>query len=578
MDGRLSEHALRARLDAGHQSIPWQAPQPAGFLAGIDFEAILASPDAKKIIRALPIQALYYGLKRRGMMECADVLKLLSTEQVTRVFDFDVWSKDELDRAKSFALLKAFAEGGSKQLSKRFVGLEEEYQLSILEGMLRVYDEDEFEGLSSSKQDQLYAMPCNKIFYEILSDDKELIAAIEQLLAAVIEHHLKYAYALIAHVSYHPPQEARQTLKQFRQARLEEEGYVSYEESLEAFQPFDRAPLVESLRSYRLHRRQGAVAHSFSDEQSFLDLVLRHARDIDLDIDEQYSLHQGFLVLANSLCSAARVEPEDLFGLNRVLEQAKSIVGLGLEYLSGSDIPQGLEVLQKVHAKTLFQVGLSLIDDVRRAVVEQFQDQKLSGASALHRYYQGRHWGAILSEFDRTLRDVLGFYHSEVLKGLFNRFPMAPKLTKDGERVQFVPVGNLAAFHMFANQVAGILACVRLASDMGLDSVEEDVERLVSSGFLNFTVHGEFKLVAEPKTLQAFSLLSEDQIRSRSAELFEKLLTSHEWVGTLQDICSEELIRQQLMQWGWQLVQQLLTAKAEPQTLAALVAFKGDPT
>lgn len=148
MDGRLSEHALRARLDAGHQSIPWQVPKPAGFLAGIDFDAILASPDAKKIIRALPVQPLYYGLKRRGMMECADVLKLLSQDQVTRVFDFDIWSRDELSRAKAFALLKAFAAGGSKQLCKRFVALDEEYQLSILEGMLRVYTEEEFEVLA----------------------------------------------------------------------------------------------------------------------------------------------------------------------------------------------------------------------------------------------------------------------------------------------------------------------------------------------------------------------------------------------------------------------------------------------
>ena len=64
MTNRLSKENVQHNLDAGHQNLPWTVSEPSGFLAGIDFNAILDNPQAKEIIQSLPVQPLYYGLKK----------------------------------------------------------------------------------------------------------------------------------------------------------------------------------------------------------------------------------------------------------------------------------------------------------------------------------------------------------------------------------------------------------------------------------------------------------------------------------------------------------------------------------
>ena len=73
-DKSFIERKRSAQSDAGHQNLPWSVNEPSGFLAGIDFNAILDNPQAREIIQSLPVQPLYYGLKKKGLAECLAVL------------------------------------------------------------------------------------------------------------------------------------------------------------------------------------------------------------------------------------------------------------------------------------------------------------------------------------------------------------------------------------------------------------------------------------------------------------------------------------------------------------------------
>ena len=108
MTSRLSKENVQHNLDAGHQNLPWSVNEPSGFLAGLDFDAILDSPQAKEIVQSLPVQALYLGLKKKGIAECLSVLPLLSQDQVVRIVDFDCWAKGDLLPSKAFDLSKLF--------------------------------------------------------------------------------------------------------------------------------------------------------------------------------------------------------------------------------------------------------------------------------------------------------------------------------------------------------------------------------------------------------------------------------------------------------------------------------------
>src|SRR6478735_4168747 len=182
MENRLSDSFVASSLDAGHQNLAWEPGPPSGFLAGIDLKAILADPQAEEIVPELPAQALYYAMKQAGIEESLDLLPLLTPDQVERMLDYDAWSHDELVPKKFFSFLKAFGEVSREQLYQRFSELDEEYQLAALQGYFRVYEVENAFDLPEGIAETAYRMPDDKVFYEILSEDPEEIAFIEELM------------------------------------------------------------------------------------------------------------------------------------------------------------------------------------------------------------------------------------------------------------------------------------------------------------------------------------------------------------------------------------------------------------
>ena len=456
MTNRLSKENVQHNLDAGHQNLPWSVSEPSGFLAGIDFNAILDNPQAKEIIQSLPVQPLYYGLKKKGLAECLAVLPLLSQDQVVRIVDFDCWAKGDLMPSKAFDLLSYFAAASDDQLYKRFAFLDEEYQLAITSGFFRVYEAESREDLADELQDIVYEMPCRTVFYEIVTENDKERQFLETLIDSAKEYNLRYAYSLLAHASHMPPGEQELLIKKFREARMEEEGFVPYDRSLELFAPFNQIKLLKKWDEKRSETRSGLVEHNAnSNKEAFLDLVFTKAQECNWSIDEQFEIHQRLLWLANSLCSSAQVEAYDTAGLNRVLEQCKALVGLGLEYLSRGDVDFALSILKEEYPQTLFKAGLALVDDLRESFVKSVKTLSWKGISELERAYMGRRWGEIQMLLSRK-SDWLGVNQVEVLKGLFNRFPMVSYLNEEKQCIEFDTLKNMASFEEFKANIKGL--------------------------------------------------------------------------------------------------------------------------
>lgn len=443
MENRLSDSFVASSLDAGHQNLAWEPGPPSGFLAGIDIKALLADENAAEIVPELPAQALYYAIKQHGIEDALDLLPLLSAEQVEHMLDYEAWSQDELVPKKMFNFLKAFGEVSREQLYERFAHLDEEYQLAALQGYFRVYEVENAFDLPEEIAERAYRMPCDKVFYEILSEDPEEVAFLEELMESIKENNLRYAYSILGHTTYQPPGEALAQVIRFRKGRLEDDGFVSFEDSQAIFLPIAHAALLDKWN------KKGEILDIASlalqgGSGLFLDAVLAVAREQDVSVDELFTLHQGFLYLANSLCAATQVDPEDIAGLNRLLEQGKALLSVGLEYLAQGQLGLGVDVLRGESARVLFRVGLSLVDDLRAQVAEQLVAMNWPRADRLQRFYGTRQWGQILLELDRNWIPNVGLQAGEVLKGLFNRFPMVPMRTmQDQNRIIFAPIVNL---------------------------------------------------------------------------------------------------------------------------------------
>lgn len=462
MEKRLDDIALATRFDAGTQSLPWDPGQPTGLLAGIDIKSILESPDAREIVQELPVQPLYYALKQKGFEESLEVLPLLSQEQVTHMADYEAWDGDRFQPKKLFRFMKPFGAVSTELLYQRFSELDEEYQIASLQNVFKVYEVEHLFDLPEGVQDRAYAMPCNKVFYEILLDDKEDVEFVEELMNAAKEENLRYAYSLLGHSAYSLPNESEAQVALFRRARLEEDGFVSYEESLSIFAPIDRKALAKRWK-HEGHSKDAVMLQG--SDLVFLDAVLMRARDQGADVDALFQVHQNLLFLANALCAASQVSVDDIHGVHRVLEQGKALVSLGLEYAADGSIDLGAKIILKEHPKTLFQAGYGIVEDLRADVIKSMRRMFLPRSERLERLYASRQWGQIVLEIDRYWTENIGLEAAEILKGLLNRFPMvAVGSPDDPKRIVFHPVNSLGDFYELELSVQAILAfCAAVA-------------------------------------------------------------------------------------------------------------------
>lgn len=469
MEKRLSDLSLANSYDAGHQSLSWSPGEPTGLLSGIDVQALIDSPDAREIIPNLPVQALYYALKRHGFSDSLEILPHLSPEQVVHMADYEAWEADEFSARRMMNFLRPFAAISTEELYNRYTQLDEEYQIATLEGLFTVHEVEHIHDLPIGLEDKVYAMPCNTVFYELHLEDKEDIVFVENLMESAIEHNMRYAYSLLSHTSFNPPGENELQIAQFRKARLEEDGFVGYEESLKIFTPIDRKALRVKWQSRQAspeHSQDALMLHN--SEYSFFDACLIQAREDGTDVDGLYQIHQNVLHLANALCAAAQVTVDDPHGLNRVLEQGKALVSLGLEYLADGSIELGSKIVTAEHPKVLFQAGYAIIEDLRAGAIRALKRMGMPRAAHLERLYQARQWGAMLLDIDRHWLEFIGLESAEILKGLLNRFPMVAVASEtDSKRIEFRPIASLADAYELELSVQAVMAFFAMISLSG---------------------------------------------------------------------------------------------------------------
>ena len=472
MASRLSEESLRAVLDAGQQGLVIESEPASLAVPGdrVDLDALLVAEDPEKAVQAVAPQSMYAALVAKGPEDCLDVLPLLSEEQVTRIFDYDVWDKDRLEPLKAVRWLSLFKEVGPEEMLRRFRDLDEEYQVGLLAPLVELFTDEEYEKMSQGEQDALHRLPCGTLFYRLKSADSRLDEFVEGLVEAALASDVAYAYSLLAHASYMPPNEQEALLGQFRRARLEEDGFVSYEESLAAFRPVD----LEQLRqrwAFALHRETAALAPAPEDDaRPFLRRVVEDEPGAWTP-DETETRQRGLAFLGNSLCAAAQIAPDDVGGMARVLTHAQSLLSLGLEWLASGDPRTGREILKKEHPQLLFRAGLTLVWRLADAVLQAFVRHGLPEAATMRQHLALDKRGLLELDVER-LTPLLGFERVELLKGLLTRFPVRPAAVGEDEegalRVTFRPIASVAELRDVAtllDALTGLLHVASLADD-----------------------------------------------------------------------------------------------------------------
>ena len=469
MASRLSEESLVEILDAGWRSLP-AVERPSGessperrtssgiaefattdALPNLD-ELLSASNPTKAVQRVAPRQ-IYLAIVECGIEDAMDVLPLLSARQFQKIMDYEAWEEDRVSLTRANRWLELYRSLSPRQLAERFRSLDEEYQLAVLSPLIEVVDEEEYERIPDHERDRFHALPCGTMHYALKTpDDSASTTFVEGLIAGGLEVDVGWTYSVLSHAAWIPPNEQEELALQFRNARIEEDGFVPYAESVGIFilpparelaarwSTIDGHPCSAIWREAALQAAGGDAdvsdvtgvepsqgSQRASGHRSFFDRVLAYGTKSDqIDADFVRDLQQRVAHLANTVCGAARVEPDNVAGIRSVARHVEALFSLGLEAAAVGDEVRGVLILRNEYPRALFQFGLGLVDDIRGALLRLLRDRNVTGHEELKRLWLQRRFGLLLAAIDRHLLPVFGLLATESLKGLCNRFPLVP--------------------------------------------------------------------------------------------------------------------------------------------------------
>lgn len=461
MASRLSEYALKEVYDSGLRGLPWKAfAQTTTLLGGRVpvLKDIMALDDAELIIKSLEPLDLYRAIKSQGVEDHLEVLPLMSEEQHIRIMDYEAWQGANLVPERAFSWLKLFREVSHEEFFGRFKSLDEEYQLALLSKFITVIEKEEHEKLGSADQDLYTVLPCNELYYRVISESPQTREFIEVLIQSGLIVDLPYTYSLMTHSSFIPPNEDEQKITQFRRARLEEDGFVDAVDARAIFVPLTPAE-VELMRGrYTANSEQGSsvVLASPSEAQLLIDIVLDQ-----LKLSEEHLQRLAHTV--NTVAAAAGIAPDEIQSLDQVVLLVKSVLSLALDDLANGDSIKAAEVFKSEHPTHVLRYGFALAHAMRTDLSERLAATGMQGVEALPRLIRAGRLGEVMFRVEQYLMPVLGLDSVEYLKGAFNRFPMAPRPAESGAlgegaiRVVFEPVHSKVGLRAIAAQVEGIL-------------------------------------------------------------------------------------------------------------------------
>jgi len=325
-------------------------------------ELILADPDRVALTRALSVETLFYTLKEIGLADSVELLALAAPVQVRDMLDLDCWRKDQFDDRRLLAWLMLLDEAGSGKLGEWFLHADIEVLVLLVKRRLEVVRKTDVEEDPDFNQSLYFTF-----------DDQYLLRFVgeeEPILALLLERVRVLDYNSYKHILECSLFELESSLEEearhWRDARMADRGYPSYDEAWEVFSFV--AP--ESLSLARYRRSTLSRVRFAADEELILAdhaLMLVDARDsflvqvlATLPGEDLEPIKHELAMLTNQVVIAEAGDLSELAEVRRCAELVHDYVNIGVAYLAQGEQGEAARLLHETTLRPFFQVGVSL--------------------------------------------------------------------------------------------------------------------------------------------------------------------------------------------------------------------------
>ncbi len=358
-----------------------------GNIPGEKLALILGDPDGKKLARAMQPHELYWLFKENSAPEAMELLGLASPEQCVFILDMELWKGWSFSEDKAVEYLGYIMKGSEEHflellphldfnLLSLFLGRE----LVVAGGIGDINtDEERLTDWDHTFDDVFLIKFKNPEHAETIGLFLELVCRLDNPLYA----------SLMESVSGEVDIESEEECYHIKSGRLADLGFPPHDEALEIYSRINPATFTPGRSKELLQAVEATtLPETFLTGKTFLEKVILRADS------ELFRMELNYLI--NTALVADEAHLADMDEMRSVVERVYGYLNIALEYLSGGDETKGVAIITGEYLKRLFQLGFSLILDLKYKA-DRLSEQSdyatgkaLSGLkTARPRYYRG---------------------------------------------------------------------------------------------------------------------------------------------------------------------------------------------
>jgi len=328
------------------------------------FDLIIDSPDAEKMVRALPPQEAYLLLRELGPDDASELVALSSTEQMTFYIDMDAWEDDRLEGERLDRLIEHLLDAGEEKVLRTLHEMDFELLVLLLKKRVTVIRGPE----AYEDEDQKPEIIALTGGYDLEFNHPEQAKATAALLDVIARKDMEFYLRLLEGVRWEHESPLEEEVYRFRVGRLQDQGFPD---------PFEAMGVYAWIAPDNFDPKQHAKTSELFAEKGLAPpgFVLTNLQTPELlskilveGLDREVGWELTFLI--NKILTANRVDPGDSEEVEAAMKEAYRNINLALEHLSGGDLSAAQQAFREIYLETLFRLGFSLTGELRRRAEE----------------------------------------------------------------------------------------------------------------------------------------------------------------------------------------------------------------
>ncbi|TVR01459.1 MAG: hypothetical protein EA398_09605 [Deltaproteobacteria bacterium] len=351
--------------------------------------ALLAHPEAQRIVRQMDAQSLHDLIVEHGLSDSSELIQLCSAEQQRAFLDFSMWRRDRLEHEELERWLEVFLQLEDGELDQFLDSLDPEVLPLWLREHVGVlfweHDQDLLDAVDAplmSSPDGVYAL--------VVPDEERIGPLLRLLLERVYSLDMDRGRRLLETVRWELSAQLEEQAHEARWARLQDLGFPSPEQAPEIIAWLDpgvwrrrireRALSAEtppivltagSLPVRELHLQRFEAAQLGGEQSVFI----RALGGIGQVFPEAHveptadAILSQFRALANHVHVLDGADAGEISGARQAVATAERRLSIALELVAGDELPVASRALGTVPLKLLHRLGYSATQRLRQTAV-----------------------------------------------------------------------------------------------------------------------------------------------------------------------------------------------------------------